>query len=93
MNIKKDKLVYVCGFPVKESLKHALFYIKYNASFVSDATPTFDDSFKLVGFRKYFTSECTRLLLDYSSGSHILAIRHNPDHPTRASSLTHIVTF
>ena len=90
LEVRLNSIALVCGYPVKESLSTAVFYLDQNVSVKLGEKYIPSSNFRPWINRKYFNSECT-ILNDLPKGQHILTVKNSDE--KRKSTLSHVISY
>lgn len=90
LEVRNHSIAILCGYPIKESLKYASFYLDQNISLTKGEAYLPSNSMLKWNDRVYFNSECTKLM-NLPKGRHVLTIKS--DSQSRKSSLSHVISF
>ena len=92
-----DSLIIVCGYSVKDALKHTLFYLDFNitSNYLLNRrsyVPPIDSQLFHVTDVAARGDECYGLS-HISNGKHVLVIKTDPLFPEHMNSFSHVITY
>lgn len=90
LDVQLNSIALVCGYPVKDSLRYAAFYLDQNVSVKRGEKYTPSGGIRLWNNKKYFNSECT-ILTGLPMGRHILTVKNFED--GRKCSVSHVISY
>ena len=90
LDVQFNSIALVCGYPIKESLRYAEFYLDQNISVKYGEKYIPSSSVHLWNKSKYFNSECT-MLTGLPIGQHMLTVTNMKD--GRKSFISHVISY
>ena len=90
LDVRLNSIALICGYPVKDSLRYAGFYLDQNVNVKPGEKYTPSSSIRSWNRKKYFNSECT-ILTGLPIGQHILTVKNLVD--GQKSSLSHVICY